>query len=78
MSAYLLLLCLALLQQEGRTSTTSQGCSNPEAVRVAEVALEQINQEQTSGYILSLNRVYDVSHTPEKVNIHMHTCKRQN
>ncbi|XP_034737337.1 fetuin-B [Etheostoma cragini] len=66
MSVYLLVLCLALLQQEGRAGPDRPGCSSPEAVRVAEEALEQINQDRTDGYILSLNRLYDLSHTPEK------------
>ncbi|XP_037624876.1 fetuin-B [Sebastes umbrosus] len=66
MSVYLLVLCLALLQQEGRARPDPPGCNSPEAVRVAEEALEQINQDRTDGYILSLNRLYDLSHTPEK------------
>ncbi|XP_041646618.1 fetuin-B-like [Cheilinus undulatus] len=66
MSVYLLVLCLLLLQQEGRANPEPQGCSSPEAVRVAEDALDQINRDQTEGYILSLNRLYDVTHTPEK------------
>lgn len=67
MSVYLLLLCLALLQQEARAALVSSGCRSPEALRVAEEALEQINQDLTDGYILTLNRLYDVSHTPAKV-----------
>ncbi|XP_078114235.1 fetuin-B [Sander vitreus] len=66
MSVYVLVLCLALLQQEGRAVPDRPGCSSPEAVRVAEEALEQINQDRTDGYILSLNRLYDLSHTAEK------------
>ncbi|KAL7396205.1 hypothetical protein ABVT39_002069 [Epinephelus coioides] len=65
MSVYLLVLCLALLQQEGRARSDHPGCNSPEAVRVAEEALEQINQDRTDGYILSLNRLYDLSHTPD-------------
>lgn len=65
---YLLVLCLALLQQEGRASSDPPGCSSPEAVRVAEEALEQINQDRTEGYVLSLNRLYDLTRTPEKEN----------
>ena len=79
MSVYLLVLCLALLQQQGRASPDPPGCNSPEAVRVAEEALEQINQDRTEGYILSLNRLYDLSHTPDKVraNIaHTHTHTR--
>ncbi|XP_071342456.1 fetuin-B-like isoform X2 [Trachinotus anak] len=67
MSVYLLVLCVALLQQEGRASPDPPGCNSSEAVRVAEEVLEQINQDRTNGYILSLNRLYDLSHTPEKV-----------
>lgn len=63
---YLLILCLALLQQEGRARPDPPGCNSPDAVRVAEEALEQINQDRTDGYILSLNRLYDLSYTPEQ------------
>ncbi|XP_072245061.1 fetuin-B-like [Leuresthes tenuis] len=66
MSVYLLLLCLALLQHEGRARPDPPGCNSLDAVRVAEEALEQINQDRTNGYILSLNRLYDLSHTPEQ------------
>ncbi|XP_034529921.1 fetuin-B [Notolabrus celidotus] len=66
MSVYLLVLCLALLQQEARAKPDPPGCSNPEAVRVAEEALDKINQDRTKGYVLSLNRLYDLSHTPDK------------
>ncbi|KAM3619189.1 uncharacterized protein V6R79_004351 [Siganus canaliculatus] len=65
MSVYLLVLFLALLQQEGRVQA-DLGCSSPDAVRVAEEALEQINQDRADGYILSLNRLYDVSKTAGK------------
>eukprot|EP00064_Thunnus_orientalis_P006482 superscaffoldBa00000676_g6500 len=67
MSVYLLVLCLAVLQQGGRARPDPPGCNSPEAVRVAEEALEQINRDRTHGYILSLNRLYDLSHTSEKV-----------
>lgn len=63
---YLLVLCLTLLLQEGEARPDPPGCNSPEAVRVAEEALKQINQDRTNGYILSLNRLYDVSQTPEK------------
>ncbi|XP_067454192.1 fetuin-B [Thunnus thynnus] len=66
MSVYLLVLCLAVLQQGGRARPDPPGCNSPEAVRVAEEALEQINRDRTHGYILSLNRLYDLSHTSEK------------
>ncbi|XP_047198731.1 uncharacterized protein LOC124854643 [Hippoglossus stenolepis] len=65
MSVFLLILCVALLQQEGRARPEPPGCSSPEAVRVAGEALEQINQDGAHGYVLSLNRVYDVSHSTE-------------
>ncbi|XP_058494558.1 fetuin B [Solea solea] len=65
MSVYLLILCLALLHQEGRATPDAPSCVSPEAVRVAEETLEQINQDRTNGYILSLNRLYDLSHTPD-------------
>ncbi|KAF3835480.1 hypothetical protein F7725_028038 [Dissostichus mawsoni] len=50
----------------GKARADPPGCINPEAVRVAEEALEQINQDRTNGYILSLNRLYDLNQTPEK------------
>lgn len=74
MSVYLLVLCLALLQQEGRAGPNPPGCDSPDVVKVAEEALEQINQDRTNGYILSLNRVYDNSLT-EKVRAHTHREK---
>uniref|UniRef100_A0A7N8WTT6 Uncharacterized LOC113139613 n=1 Tax=Mastacembelus armatus TaxID=205130 RepID=A0A7N8WTT6_9TELE len=66
MNVYPLVLCLALLQQWGRARSDPPGCDSTEAVRFAEEALEQINQDRANGYILSLNRLYDLSHTPEK------------
>lgn len=63
---YLLILCLLLLKQEGRAQPDPPGCNSPDAVRVAEEALEQINQDRTDGYILSLNRLYDLSQTAGK------------
>ncbi|XP_040041207.2 fetuin-B [Gasterosteus aculeatus] len=63
MGLYLLVLCLALLQRGGRARPDPPGCNSPEVERVAEEALEQINQDRTDGYILSLNRLYDLSHT---------------
>lgn len=66
MSVYLLLWSLALLQLEARAAVVSSGCRSPETLAVAEGALAQINQDRTNGYILSLNRLYDVSRTPGK------------
>ncbi|KAM3876208.1 fetuin-B [Diretmus argenteus] len=66
MSVCLLVLSLAVLQQGGNAQPEGPGCKSPEGVRVAEEALEQINQERTQGYILSLNRLYDLSHIQEK------------
>ncbi|KAM8875417.1 fetuin-B-like [Spinachia spinachia] len=66
MSVYLLVLCVALLQPGGRARPDPPGCNSPEVERVAEEALEQINQDRTDGYILSLNRLYDLSHTHGK------------
>uniref|UniRef100_A0A3B3DJX6 Cystatin domain-containing protein n=1 Tax=Oryzias melastigma TaxID=30732 RepID=A0A3B3DJX6_ORYME len=59
MSGFLLVLCLALWHQGGTAGPDPPGCSSPDAVRAAEEALQQINQDRTSGYILSLNRLYD-------------------
>ncbi|KAM9848841.1 fetuin-B [Aulostomus maculatus] len=66
MRVYLLMLCLAVLPQGSRARPDPPGCASPEVVRVAEEALEQINQDRTQGYILSLNRLYDVSATPDE------------
>lgn len=63
----LVLLCLALLQPEGRVRPDSAGCSSPEALRMAEEALGQLNQDRPDGYILSLNRLYDISRAPATV-----------
>ncbi|KAF7649246.1 hypothetical protein LDENG_00144500 [Lucifuga dentata] len=68
MSVYLLVLCLAVLLQGGRVRSDHPGCESPEAVRVAEETLQQINQDRTHGYILSLNRLYDISHVAEEEN----------
>lgn len=77
MSVYLLLLLLALLIHDGNAKPESQGCNNPDAERVAEEALEQINQDRTDGYILTLNRLYDLSHTPKQVRgEEMHACTK--
>lgn len=72
MRIYLVLLSLALLQQEGRARPEAAGCNSPEALRVAEEALEQVNQDRSHGYVLSLNRLYDISHTPGKVRTNPH------
>lgn len=68
MGVYLLVLCLAVLLQGGRVGSDQLGCESLEAVRAAEEALDQINQDRTQGYILSLKRLYDVSHAAEKEN----------
>lgn len=72
MRIYLVLLSLAFLQEEGRARPESAGCNSPETLRVAEEALEQVNQDRTHGYVLSLNRLYDVSRTPEQVRTNTH------
>lgn len=75
MRIYLVLLSLAFLQQEGRARPESAGCNSPEALRVAEEALEQVNQDRTHGYVLSLDRLYDISHTAEKVRTNTHSSR---
>lgn len=73
---YLLVVCLALLPQGGEASDPP-GCMSPDAVRVAEEALEQINQDRKIGYIWSLNRLYDLPHTPEQVRVnYAHACTK--
>lgn len=67
MTVYVLLWSLALLQLEARAAVVSSGCRSPETLKVAEEALAQINLDRMNGYILSLNRLYDVSGTPDKV-----------
>ncbi|KAM4575652.1 fetuin-B-like [Fundulus diaphanus] len=66
MSVYLLVLFLAVLLHNGKATIELQSCSSPDAVRVAEEALEQINHDRTDGYILTLNRLYDLSRTPNQ------------
>ncbi|XP_037530399.1 fetuin-B [Nematolebias whitei] len=66
MNVFLLVPFLAALLQEVRAKSTRQGCKNPKAVKVAEETLDLINKDRTDGYILSLNRMYDVSHTPQQ------------
>lgn len=74
MRFYLVLLALTLLQQEGRARPDSADCNSRESLRVAEEAVEQVNQDRTSGYILSLDRLYDISHTPGKVRANSHSA----
>ncbi|XP_035504692.2 fetuin-B [Scophthalmus maximus] len=68
MSVCLLILCLASLQRGGGARPEAPGCSDPEALRVAEEALEQVNRDRTSGYVLSLNRLYDLARGADQVN----------
>lgn len=56
----LYLFVLMVFRVEGKPT---DGCSSPGVIRLAEEALGEINQEQTQGYVLMLNRVYDVSTT---------------
>lgn len=67
MTVGLLLWSLALLQLEAGATVVPSGCRSPATLALAEEALAQINQDRTDGYILSLNRLYDVSRTPGKV-----------
>ncbi|MEQ2274790.1 hypothetical protein XENORESO_011343, partial [Xenotaenia resolanae] len=63
MSVYLLVLFLALLLHDGKAKLESQGCNSADAERAGEEAVEQINRDKTDGYVLALNRLYDLSHT---------------
>lgn len=74
MRADLLLLCLAWLQPGGRARPDSAGCSSPEALRMAEEALQQVNQDRSHGYVLSLSRLYDISPGPEAVRANAHSA----
>lgn len=67
MKVHLLLWSVALLQLEARAAVVSSGCRSPETLKVAEEALAQLNKDRTNGYVLSLNRLYDVSGAPDKV-----------
>ncbi|XP_043984177.1 fetuin-B-like isoform X3 [Gambusia affinis] len=61
MSVFFLVLLLALLFHNGKAKVESQGCNSPDVERMVEEALQQINQDRTDGYILTLNRLYDLS-----------------
>ncbi|KAJ7986207.1 hypothetical protein DPEC_G00337560 [Dallia pectoralis] len=57
------LVALCVCWQDGSSSPVESavGCQSPEVLRVAEEGLDQINKDLTKGFILSLNRVYDVN-----------------
>ncbi|XP_012990582.2 fetuin-B [Esox lucius] len=57
------LLALFVCWQGGSPSPVEPpvGCQSPEVLRAAEEGLDQINADLTKGFILSLNRVYDIS-----------------
>uniref|UniRef100_A0A3B3VLS6 Si:ch211-284e20.8 n=1 Tax=Poecilia latipinna TaxID=48699 RepID=A0A3B3VLS6_9TELE len=61
MSVSFLVLLLGLLFHNGKAKVESQGCHSPDVERTAEEVLQQINQDRTDGYILTLNRLYDLS-----------------
>ncbi|XP_014903493.1 fetuin-B [Poecilia latipinna] len=63
MSVSFLVLLLGLLFHNGKAKVESQGCHSPDVERTAEEVLQQINQDRTDGYILTLNRLYDLSST---------------
>lgn len=69
MSVSFLVLLLALLFHNGKAKVLSQGCNSPDVERMAEEALQQINQDRTDGYILTLNRLYDLSSTSNQVRV---------
>ncbi|XP_029564027.1 fetuin-B [Salmo trutta] len=58
---WLVALCVCWHGGSPTPVTPAVGCQGPEVLRAAEEGLDQINSDLTEGFILSLNRVYDVS-----------------
>ncbi|KAK6313711.1 fetuin-B [Coregonus clupeaformis] len=58
---WLIALCMCWHGGSPSPVTPAVGCQGPEVLRAAEEGLDKINADLTEGFILSLNRVYDVS-----------------
>ncbi|KAL1022866.1 hypothetical protein UPYG_G00033490 [Umbra pygmaea] len=59
--AWLVALCMCWHVGSPSPVVPAEGCQSQDVLRAAEETLEQINADLTDGYILRLNRVYDVS-----------------